>query len=202
MIWTARSVDEVQCWYIGGHTVFNPDDVDQPAIDELILNEVDGLSISITSPERMRSVIQKALVPMGLPAVTYDSNGPMSGQASYIGTDNFFFGKQLSKVLKHIQPMRGIFAIIMDSTPNIIARINGVKDALTAESGWCEVSIAPSNMQGNPSLAITLMVRELISTILDLTVIIPVMGAPMFLPEEWTQLIEDYLNTTLLLAMT
>ena len=185
--------DEVECLYVGPSS-FDPDGKEQAAMVESILDDIDGLSISVTNPEAMRPVIQKALA-MGIPVVTYDSDDPESGRASYIGTDNFFLGQQLGKVLKQLEPTGGTYAIVSDDSPNLIEREKGVRDSLTEADGWYEVSVSPSYMQGNASLAIDLM-RELMGTIPDLTAIVPVLGAPMFLPEKWSQLVADHPDTT------
>lgn len=189
---------KVECLYIGPEE-FNSDGVDQAAIvmAAILSEQVDGLSISVTNPTTMRPVIDKAIA-MGLPVVTYDSDIENTERSSYIGTDNFFFGQQLGKVLQKIAPTGGTYAIVTDSTPNIIQRERGVRDTLSRETlQWTEISASPSNMEGNVSLAIQ-NIRELAAT--NVTAIVPVMGGPMFLPDEWSALVADFPDTILVVG--
>ena len=213
----------IECLYIGPNE-FNPDGIEQAQIIlDLILNNndnknpIDGLSISITNPIPMLPVIQLA-ISKGIPVVTFDSDDPNSGRASYIGTDNYFFGEQLGKVLKQIQPNGGNFVIVSDPTPNIIDRENGVRDSLLlhGDNQWTELTqYSPINMQGNNSLAIDQMrfvAKDSIKksagninsnssdTANTLTAIIPVMGGPMFLPTRWKELVDEFRDITFVVA--
>ena len=188
---------EIECIYTGP-TIENRDvyGVEQARmVDELIEGgEIDGLSISITYAETMRPMIKKAME-RNIPVVTFDSDDPESGRSSYIGTDNFFLGEQLGKVLKQIQPEGGTYAIVTNTSPNIVERELGVRSTLdkvtdSVPSVWKEVEGPPLDMLGNNTYAIELM-RELAQRT-DVTAIIPVMGGPMFLSDLWSDLVAEF----------
>lgn len=173
----ARDISNVECIYFGP-TVFEKTGVLQAnMIQELLDNhtDIDGLSISVLGAEFMRPVIDAA-IERGIPVVTFDADDAESKRLSYIGTDNYFFGEQLAKVLKQIHPEPGTFAIITDIPQNIVEREHGLRDALLKD-GWTEVAESPQYEEGNGTLAIE-QIRYVASTVKDITAIIPVMGAP------------------------
>lgn len=80
------------------------DSKEQEAIVEsLIRRQVDGIIVSCIDPEKMRSVINKA-VNAGIKVATFDSDSPNSRRLFYCGTNNYAAGeacgKALIKVLK------------------------------------------------------------------------------------------------------
>ncbi|KAL3941465.1 MAG: hypothetical protein SGBAC_004175, partial [Bacillariaceae sp.] len=192
---------EVECLYTGPSD-FDPDGTIQAALVQDLIDQgdIDGLSISILNAEPMRPVIQNA-VDRGIPVVTFDSDDPLSARASYIGTDNFFFGEQLGKVLIQIQPQGGSYIILSDRTPNVVAREHGVRASLQQEAKtvWNELEVAsPLDAQGNYTYAIGLM-RDAIRNH-NVTAIIPVVGGPMFLQDLWTELVEEFPDVIFVVA--
>lgn len=195
----ARALGNIECIYYGP-TVFEKTGVLQATmLQELLDNhtDIDGISISVRGAEFMRPVIDAA-IERGIPVITFDSDDPQSKRVSYVGTDNYFFGEQLGKVLKQIHPDPGTFAIISDTPQNIVDRENGVRDVLLRE-GWVEVAESPQYEEGNGTLAIEQM-RYVANTVKDITAIIPVMGAPMFLENPWKELVEEFRNVTFVVA--
>ncbi|CAJ1964797.1 unnamed protein product [Cylindrotheca closterium] len=184
---------DIECLYTGPSD-FDPDGTQQAEIVQSLIDQgdIDGLSISILKAEPMRPVIQNAIA-KGIPVVTFDSDDPQSGRASYIGTDNFFFGEQLGKVLIQIKPTGGNYMILSDQTPNVMARENGVRASLQQEAKtvWNELSgVSPLDAKGNYTYAIDLMRNAIRNH--NVTAIVPVVGGPMFLGDLWTELVEEF----------
>jgi len=183
---------EVECIYTAP-AKFEPDGIKQAELVQGLIDQgdIDGLSISVLNAEPMRPVIQNA-IDKGIPVVTFDSDDPDSSRISYIGTDNFFFGEQLGKVLQQIKPTGGNYVIVSDKTPNIMARERGVRSSLQQESktDWNELSVSPLNGQGNYSYTIDIMRDALQNN--NITAVIPVFGGPMFLGEKWIDLVDEF----------
>ncbi|CAB9508413.1 acid type B receptor subunit 2 [Seminavis robusta] len=189
----------VECLYVGPNVFEKTGSLQASMVQELMdsMDDLDGLSISIRGAEFMRPVIAEA-VARGIPVVTFDADDPGSERASYIGTDNYFFGEQLAKTLVQIRPEPGTFGIITDTPTNIVDRERGVRDVLLRE-GWTEVQESPQYEEGSGELAIDQM-RYLSTIYPDITAIIPVMGAPMFLEDKWKELVQEFRNVTFVVA--
>mmetsp|Transcript_22638 Transcript_22638/g.49454 ORF Transcript_22638/g.49454 Transcript_22638/m.49454 type:complete len:890 (-) Transcript_22638:340-3009(-) len=198
---SSTSISAIECFYVGP-SEFSPDGIEQARIVQEMMDhgEFDGYSISVTNTDAMRPVLEKAQE-QGIPVVTFDSDSAdTSLRSTYIGTDNYFFGQQLAKVLVQLVPTGGQYAIVTDSTPNIQDRERGARDILSDSRDdypWTEIDTSPLDMKGNNTFAIQLM-RGLLSdeTQQSVTAIIPVMGGPMFLPTLWQQLIRDFGKST------
>ena len=200
----------VECLYIGP-TEFEPTGYLQADMLQALLNHnttqgdqdnsIDGMSISIRGADFMRPVIETAMNDYNVPITTFDADLDESSRLSYIGTDNVFFGEQLGAVLKRIQPQGGTFAIISDIPSNIVQRETGLRKSLIeySKASWEEVAESPQYEQGNGTLAIEQM-RYLAQTYPNITAIIPTMGAPMFLKEEWKVLVREFPHITFVVA--
>jgi ABC-type sugar transport system substrate-binding protein len=136
---------------------------------------IDGLAISVQDIESITPVIQKA-VAAGIPVITFDSDAPNSARAAYIGTNNFFFGIQLAKVLKQLVPTGGLYGTVGSTSSNIMERVRGFEYEIAQNGLWTPVQGSPSDHQRNFSLAVDQM-NEFAR--LNATGIVPTMGGPM-----------------------
>ena len=121
---------EIECAYVGTATPGEYGDLQAAAILEALEKEdYDGLSISVTQSEELQPVYQAAKE-KNIPIVTFDSDDVTSGRAAYIGTDNFFMGEQLAKVLLKLAPLGGTYAILTSEAPNLQERAAGIQSVL------------------------------------------------------------------------
>ncbi|GAX11783.1 hypothetical protein FisN_7Lh167 [Fistulifera solaris] len=174
---------EVNCTYVGPETEEEDELGIQQSeiIADLINNDlVDGITISVRNAEVIVDVINRA-VEKGIPVVTFDSDAPLSNRQAYIGTDNTFFGAQIAKVLKQLQPNGGTYALLTTfDSPNLQERVRGFQEEMKREKGvlWREVIDSPADIAANVSIAIEKM-QEFARYDPPPTAIVPVMGAPM-----------------------
>ena len=188
----------VKCHYLGPDALEKTGEAQAALVQELIDRQTyDGISISVRSADYMRPVISAA-VAQGIPVVTFDADDSESQRASYIGTDNEFFGRQLGKVLQQIHPEVGTYAIVTDTPQNVQLREKGLRATLDGV-GWKEVEESPQHEEGNGVLAIEKM-RYLATTYPNITAIVPVMGAPMFEEALFMELVEDFRNVLFVVA--
>jgi ABC-type sugar transport system substrate-binding protein len=149
-----------------------------------------GLAVSVVNATVIGSIIEE-FMSLNIPVLTFDSDAVDSKRIAYVGTDNYFFGTQLAKVLKQVHPSPGRFAIVSATSPNIIEREQGVRDHLIRE-GWEEVSTSPSDMNSNSTLVVENMF-DFAQNHPDLTAIIPVMGAGMRAPDNyWSKFVKAH----------
>ncbi|CAB9519169.1 acid type B receptor subunit 2 [Seminavis robusta] len=150
-----------------------------------------GIAVSAINASSLGNVIHRAWE-HNIPVVTYDSHAPNTKRLAYIGTDNYFFGTQLAKVLKQVEPNEpGKFAIVSAGAPNLVEREQGVRDHLIKE-GWVEVDSSPSDYNANSTLVVQQM-HQFAETHADLKAIIPVMGAGMRAPHnQWRDFVKAY----------
>lgn len=181
------------CLYIGPET---GDAVEQAAILSALIDnrEIDGLAISVIDALSIVPVIEKA-VKNNISIVTFDSDSPESSRSAYIGTNNTFFGEQLGKVLKQLSPQGGTYAVVSAADPNVKERKEGLKSSLRGER-WSEISLSPSHMAGNATLALEQM-GEFAKY--QPTAIVPLMGAPMR-ASTWKQFVLENPDITLVVA--
>lgn len=104
------------------------------------------MAISVFSEEVISPLIDQA-VEAGIPVVTFDSDAPNSKRSVYVRTDNSFFGKQIAKVLKQLQPDGGTFGVISRAGVNIMEREKGFRYELLENSNgvWTEVEGSPTS---------------------------------------------------------
>jgi ABC-type sugar transport system substrate-binding protein len=168
----------VTCLYTGPAAEVTDTDgsIQAQMISDLIdAKAIDGLAVSVQQRNAIKPVVEKA-VHAGIPVVTFDSDAPDSKRTAYIGTDNFFFGVQLAKVLKQLLPSGGRYATVGSTSPNIAERVRGFEAEISTGGEWTSAEGSPSDSQANLTLAIEQM-RAFAA--LNTTAITPVMGAPM-----------------------
>lgn len=193
-----------ECVYVGPREEDPDGTLQLEILKKLIRNtthKIDGIAVSVRSADNqeLTAVIQEAVQERGIPFVTFDSDAaPNTLRSAYIGTDNFFFGTQLAKVLEQIHPTGNkYYAIASQSDPNIREREEGLRAQL-AEFGWTEVPTSPSDMMGNVSLAMDQM-REFAAEYPQLAAIVPVRGGPMR-SGQWKQFVMEHRHLRLVVA--
>lgn len=99
-------------------------------VESMIVNEVDGLAISVKEPKGQTADINKWAKEMKI--ITVDSDAPDSDRLYYIGTDNVAAGKQAGEMLAKALPEGGkVMIFVGDLTQaNANERAQGVIDAL------------------------------------------------------------------------
>jgi len=132
----------VNCWFNGTW------DVDVPGtlkiIEELIDDDnCSAIVISVLDPVKYIPVINRG-IEEGKPIFTFDSDAPDSNRLAYIGTDNYFMGRGLAKLLKETQPGGGRFGVVSGFGDNLSERVRGVREVLDG-SDWIEVGPQPKN---------------------------------------------------------
>uniref|UniRef100_A0A7S3L1A8 G-protein coupled receptors family 3 profile domain-containing protein n=1 Tax=Amphora coffeiformis TaxID=265554 RepID=A0A7S3L1A8_9STRA len=141
---------------------------------------VDGIAVAVRNIDTVGPAIDRA-VEAGVTVVTLDSDAPQSSRMAYIGTDNYFFGTQIAKVLKQLNPNGGTYAAIADTPPNLAERLQGFQDEIKRDNKnsvqWHEAPGSPAMYHGNASLAMEHMYTFAQQE--DITTIVPVMGAAM-----------------------
>jgi ABC-type sugar transport system substrate-binding protein len=168
----------VTCLYTGPPAIVTDTDgsIQAQIISDLIdAQAIDGLAVSVGIEGAIEPVIEKAVL-AGIPVVTFDSDAPNSKRSAYIGTDNYFFGVELAKVLKQLKPSGGLYGTVGCMSPNIHERMRGFEDELSAGGEWTAVEGSPGDTRRNLTVGIELM-RKFAK--LNVTAITPVMGGPM-----------------------
>ena len=157
-----NSDDTVECLYVGTDVQGEFPDLQRDAILQALEEhpDLDGLSISVTQGEELRPAYDRA-AELGIPVVTFDSDDDdieRSRRIAYIGTDNFFMGQQLSKVLQKLAPLGGTYAILTSDAPNLQERADGIQYGLDSDPNW-ELLEGEGlvNYAGNNSAALPLM---------------------------------------------
>ncbi|BDX05045.1 substrate-binding domain-containing protein [Planctobacterium marinum] len=167
-------------------------------INELLTQNVNGLLVSTTDSKHLVDGVLKSMLP-GIPVITFDSDllpEHEEYRLTYVGTDNFAFGVALgeyAKVFKTEAEQQICIQSGFDSTPNLNARIAGVRHALSGQStqrlmghnGWSEYPRCPLYSLGKRDVALY-----------QLTKILEREKAPIFLAVAgFAQFNPDYIST-------
>jgi ribose transport system substrate-binding protein len=183
----AAKLANVKCIYRG--PVEHEPATQAQIIDDFITQGVDGMAISVSDAASATTAIDKA-VAAGIKVITFDSDAADSKRASYIGTNNYEFGKALGTMLNKMKPEGGKYGMVSGgaAAPNLADRVKGVRDALTG-SKWMEVSGSPTFCNDDVALAIQQMGDQMAANP-DLGGIVPVGGWPMFAPDGWKNFVD------------
>jgi len=178
---TLATGDNVTCTYIG--PLNDDDDKSQAPIMQSLIDQglVDGIAISARHEATITPVIDYAMK-QGIPVVTFDSDAPKSQRITYVGTDQYFMGEQIGKVLKQLKPEGGTYATLAPiKEPNLADRLKGLRTELMLpnENGnilWKELPGSPADNDRNMTLTM-----EIMQTFADQypTAIAPVLGHPL-----------------------
>lgn len=150
----------------------------------------DGISVAVLDEEITGEAINNANE-AGIPIITFDSDAPDSQRRTFVSTDNHAFGYELGKVLNQLFPQGGNFGMITGNGPNLIGRLQGVRDRLLNDelhpTDWKEVDYSPLNCENNVTYANELMHQYASDP--DIDAIIPIGGWPMFNDVLWKEFI-------------
>ena len=140
---------------------------------------MEALAIAVRTVDTVGPVIQQ-VVEAGIPVVTFDSDAPDTGRAAYVGTDNYFFGSSLAKVLKQLVPTGGTYGVVYSAESlNLQERLAGFVDELHAREPvvWKNVNekLSPYDITSNITKSMEAM-HALANLEPPPTAIIPVMG--------------------------
>jgi ribose transport system substrate-binding protein len=147
----ASELDNVECLYIGEEEA-NPR-YQLKIIEDLITLGIDGIAISVIHSNFLeKNKIFEKLKKANIPFITFDSDlsedtikKHPKGRLSYIGTDNFEFGKELGRALLRARPQGGLVCIQSgwESSSNLNERIMGIRSILNDEDIWKESKRCP-----------------------------------------------------------
>jgi len=162
----------VNCWFNGTWDADVEGTIE--IIDELIEDDnCSAIVISVLDPLAYVPVINKGIA-RGKPVFTFDSDSPDSQRLAYIGTDNYFMGRGLGKLLQDMRPEGGRFGMVSGFGDNLVERVRGVREVLEG-TAWREVGTEPKN--GHEDIDISLqMMWELVEQYPDLDAIVGVVG--------------------------
>ncbi|WP_084616418.1 substrate-binding domain-containing protein [Marinomonas sp. S3726] len=152
----AQTVGDINCIYDGPQDFQN---IRSQAyiIESYLKIGVDGLLISITDSSFLVNRVLKQAKEAKIPVITFDSDLLAKDKAyrlAYVGTNNFDYGVALGNQAKAFKKAGETQICIQsghDTTPNLNARIDGVRYALAGthvtrlqgENGWTEYSRCP-----------------------------------------------------------
>lgn len=135
--------------------------------EQVLAKRPSGIAISPTNADTVIQLVAMA-DKAGVPIIAWDGPVPKSKVWGYIGTDNFNAGKSLGEAIAAGINKKGDVAVVTDSlsAPNLMLRLNGVKEALakypdikivqTVDAGGSvakATDLAQTVLQGNPTLA-------------------------------------------------
>ncbi len=99
-------------------------------MESFITQKVDGIAISVTNAEFLRSTIDKA-IDAGIPVVTWDSDAPTSKRIAFYGVDDFKAGQILGEETGKLLNGKGTVAFLTSlGANNLQRRLDGAQDAL------------------------------------------------------------------------
>lgn len=106
------------------------------AVEQLVLNGVDGIAVSSTDANKTTDAINHA-VDNGVPVATFDSDAPKSKRFVMYGVDDVQCGQQVMEELAKELGGKGTIAILAgnQNAPNLQARVKGVKQVLEKYPG-------------------------------------------------------------------
>lgn len=105
-------------------------------IAQAVNDGTDAILISCSDAAKVTGAINDA-VDKGVPVMTFDSDAPDSKRFAFYGADDAACGKQVLEELAKLNGGKGNIAILAgnQNAPNLVKRVNGVKDAAKAFPG-------------------------------------------------------------------
>lgn len=164
-------------------------------VKDLIKRDVDALLVSTTDSAFLVKGALKTAQKKGIPVITFDSDllpEHQNYRLAYVGTNNFEFGVALGIAAKAHKKQHSQLVCIQSghqTTPNLNARVEGVRFALsgekttrlTGQNGWVEFERCPLFTMGKREDAI----KQLL-TIIDMPtapIFVAVAGFAQFNPD-------------------
>ncbi|KZM45941.1 sugar-binding protein [Marinomonas sp. SBI22] len=190
----AKTVGDINCIYDGPQDFQN---IRSQAyiIESYLKIGVDGLLISITDSSFLVNRVLKQAKEAKIPVITFDSDLLAKDKAyrlAYVGTNNFDYGVALGNQAKAFKKAGETQICIQsghDTTPNLNARIDGVRYALAGthvtrlqgENGWTEYSRCPFYTLGKREHAVRQL--EYILNLEQPPIFLAVAGFAQFSPD-------------------
>ncbi len=199
----AKEIGDVTCTYIGPTEY---DEAKQVQLAQDVINRgVDGLGISAGNPKAMARILKLAK-DRGIPVVTFDTDvlpEDAGLRSTYIGTDNYEFGKALAGKVLETKKSGGTVCIQSGApaSENLKARIQGIRDSLagaskdkpvarlTGQNGWTEPAGCPVYNNDDITLAAQ-QVRDVMTNNPTLDTFVAVGGWAQYAPQAYTQTME------------
>jgi ribose transport system substrate-binding protein len=104
-------------------------------LESFITQKVDGIAISVTNAEFLKSTIDKAM-DAGIPVVTWDSDAPTSKRIAFYGVDDFKAGQIMGEEAGKLLNGKGTVAFLTSlGANNLQRRLDGAMDALKKYPG-------------------------------------------------------------------
>jgi ribose transport system substrate-binding protein len=104
-------------------------------LESFITQKVDGIAISVTNAEFLKSTIDKA-VDAGIPVVTWDSDAPTSKRIAFYGVDDFRAGQIMGDEAGKLLNGKGTVAFLTSlGANNLQRRLDGAVDSLKKYPG-------------------------------------------------------------------
>ncbi|TVQ61772.1 MAG: sugar ABC transporter substrate-binding protein [Phycisphaerales bacterium] len=105
-------------------------------VDQLVSGGIDGIAISASDPNLLRSTINNA-VRSGVTVVTFDSDVPDSDRMAYYGVDDAAAGARVMAELARILDGEGVVAVLAgnQNATNLQARVRGVREEAARHEG-------------------------------------------------------------------
>lgn len=104
-------------------------------MESFITQKVDGIAISVTNAEFLKSTIDKA-IDAGIPVVTWDSDAPTSKRIAFYGVDDFKAGQIMGEEAGTLLNGKGTVAFLTSlGANNLQRRLDGVQDSLKKYPG-------------------------------------------------------------------
>lgn len=161
-----------KCWFNGTWDADVEGTIE--IIEELIEDDdCSAIVISVLDPIAYIPVINKGIAE-GKPILTFDSDAPDSNRLAYIGTDNYFMGRGLAKLLKETRPEGGRFGMVSGYGDNLSERVRGVRAVLDGTK-WREVGTQPKNGKEDTDISLAAM-WELVEEYPDINAIVGIVG--------------------------
>ncbi|WP_239421184.1 substrate-binding domain-containing protein [Saliniradius amylolyticus] len=170
----AKSHPEIHCLYDGAAD-YQDVRTQVLVLEDLLKQDIDALLVSVTDSAYLVEGVLEQYARQNVPVITFDSDllpQHRNYRMAYVGTDNFDFGQALgnaAKKYKKRQPQSICLQSGHRTTPNLNARIAGVRHALSGQSeqrlngnsGWIEHPRCPLYNMGKRYDAVEQMVTML-----------------------------------------
>jgi len=190
----ASKVNNLKCIYDGA------DDYQDVRTQSLVISElaeqsIDAFLVSTTDSEYLVTHALKNLKKKNIPVITFDSDLLPKHQQyrlAYIGTNNFDFGVALGELAKKYKTAEKQSICLQSghqTTPNLNARLAGVRHALSGQSkkrlsgnsGWVEHPRCPLYTMGKRHASLEQVER--FSTLKNPPIFLAVAGFAQFNPD-------------------
>ena len=110
-------------------------------LQEYIDMGLDGIALKPCNDTLMKDLFEQAAA-ANIPIITFDSDSNNATRQAYIGTDQYFLGQTLARLLRQLRPDGGTFAVLGEKE----GRVDGFRNEITkfnnrsgGQSRWYEL---------------------------------------------------------------